>query len=255
MNRERAMSATALTGTLLTAVIVAMSVGLRLAPLPPDIEAWARIVHRVAAAGVGLAAALAFVVAFGRGTSRSPHRAITLMVVGATALLAVVGRYTPGYRFEAVTAVNVAGGTILACAFWWLGVDRGRVDLWASAALATLVVAAITGALAIPGHAVAGIECALFAFAVAWRERREWRRALLLALLAGGQVALGFHAWSLSPGQAVAATWLHAMLSLALAVRLAASAWRHREEAIPGGSERRVAARARRLAPRRAWDS
>ncbi len=83
MNAPRVMAAAGLWGALLTLVILAMSVLLRLGTqlqgdeaitmLPEGVERWARIAHRVAAMGVGLLAALALVTAWrGEPADRPP---------------------------------------------------------------------------------------------------------------------------------------------------------------------------------------
>ena len=85
MNSPRVLAAAGSWGAILTVTILAMSVLLRLgtemkagvavSTLPADVEQCARVAHRIAAGGVGLAAALAFVAAW-RGGSRGDRVAV-----------------------------------------------------------------------------------------------------------------------------------------------------------------------------------
>lgn len=112
-------------------VVVGASSGLRLAANGLGCEPWphcygspatalatqqsaaaraARLTHRLAASAF-VVAALGGVLFGWRAWSR-PARAVAVLVLGATALLSVVGRYTPS-PLPAVTLVNVLGGLAL----------------------------------------------------------------------------------------------------------------------------------------------
>ena len=146
-------------GAALTVVILAMSVLLRLGTrieageavsmLPGAMEQAARIAHRLAAMGVGVLAALALVLAWKEHPVPRARRYAVVAIVGLTLLLASIGRYTPGYRIDAVTIANVAGGVALAAAFALLRAAGGpetRIDGVAAGALGLLLVLAGLGA-------------------------------------------------------------------------------------------------------------
>lgn len=243
MNAARSFAIAAPWGAGLTIVIVAMSVLLRLGTridageavsmLPSGLEVGARIAHRVAAMGVGILAAWVLVAAFlARPVNRSQLMAAG--VVGAiTLVLSLIGRYTPGYRIDAVTVVNVAGGLALVAAFWWMRATpahaRQASRALAVAALLVLLALAASGAagaaaamrgahaFGAPHIALAGIF-ALLACVIAWRARRGAAFAVLaLALL---QLALGLVLVSLPDAGGLVLGWAHAMMACALALPL-----------------------------------
>lgn len=242
MNAPRVLAATGAGGALLTIVILAMSVLLRLgthgqgevavSTLPAGLEQGARIAHRVAAMGVGILAAFALVVAWrGDAATRPPAWALGA-VVGLTALLAAIGRYTPGYRVDAVTVLNVAGGVALAAAFWALR-PRGamRPDAVALAALLLLLVLAVLGA-AVDANAMRGARAfgplhlwvalvfGCVALAAAWRGRRRPMLAVPAAILTVAQLALGLAVLASGELRPLALGWLHAMVACVLALLL-----------------------------------
>lgn len=231
MNPARVLPAAGLAGAVLTVVILAMTVLMRLttgfedgravSTLSPEALFWVRLAHRVAAGAVGIAAAAALLA----GRNRA-----ALVVVALTLLLAVVGRHSAGYVSDLATVVNVAGGVALVAAFWRLRRPPGaQADPVATAALVLLVAltaaGAATDAAAMRGERAFGplhmwvgaifVGCALVA---AWRQRARLGLAAALAALALAQPLLG--AWILASGRPVAAGWLHAMAACFLAVLL-----------------------------------
>ncbi len=229
-------------GAVLTLVILASSVLLRLATriddsgtaftvLPESMELTARVAHRLSAMAAGL---LAILVALGVASARPVPRTkavAAVAIVALTVLLALVGRYTPGYRITAITVGNVVGGMALACAFWWLREEyraalRGRGDGGSAAlvAIAALLVhagvEAAASALALHGkpfspvlHVATGAAVVVVAAFCTWRERpRGDRAAAYIAATAVGvqfvcTIALDF------PGSSrpAIAAWLHPM--------------------------------------------
>lgn len=251
MSPPRTLSLVGWWGAALTIVILAMSVLLRLgtaldsgatvSTLPSGIEGWARIGHRLAAMAVGVLAAVAFVVAWrSEAPPRSSARPVAA-IVGLTLLLAVIGRYTPGYRVDAVTVVNVAGGVALAAAFWTLrsparaglGDAVARAALWAllvaSALGAAVDVAAMRGERAFgPLHMWVGMAFFALSAVVAWRQRGRPLLAATLALLTVGQAGLGLALLSHAGARPIALGWLHAMGACALALVLVSAGCRSR---------------------------
>lgn len=244
MSRERLVATAGLWGAALTAVILAMSFLLRLGTrieadaafsiLPLEVEQWARLAHRIAAMAVGILAALALVAVV---TERPVRRALVppvVCVAGLTLLLSAIGRYTPGYRFDQVTVLNVVGGIGLAAAFWWLRESGGfsrRPDVVASAALGLLLVLATLGACAdanamrgtrafVPAHLVFAPVFVVTAFYAAWRQRRRPVLAGAVVVLILAQVALGFVLVAGSDLRAMVPAWTHGMIAMAVAFLL-----------------------------------
>ena len=250
MKAQRTLALAGLWGALLTIVILAMTVLLRLgthveageavSTLPQGVEPWARLAHRVAAMAVGILAALALIAAW-RGRPIAPARARAVAAVVALTLgLAVIGRFSAGYRFDLVTVGNVAGGIALVAAFWWVRTAAppgARGDGIAAAALALLIVLAGFGAAAVAAamrgeHAfgplhlwLAGIFLGL-TLATAWRGRARRAAAVALGTLSLVQFGLGFAL--LAPGlpRPMVFAWVHAMIACVLALLLAGFAAR-----------------------------
>ena len=251
MNTARTLSAAGLWGALLTLLILAMSVLLRLgtqigaaeavSTLPGDVETWARVAHRVAAMGVGVLAALALVASWRGETPPRPSARAVVAVIALTLLLSVIGRYTPGYRVDLVTVLNVAGGLALAVAFWALrpGAAGSVPDPLAIAALALLLALAALGAAA-DAHAMRGARAfgplhlwiaaifACLALASAWRQRRRRAVAGATAILTVAQLALGLALLASRDLRPLALGWAHAMVACALALLLASLGFRGR---------------------------
>jgi heme A synthase len=246
MNGARTFAAAGLWGAALTVVIIAMSVLMRLGTrveagealslLPPAVEALARLAHRIAAMGVGVLAALAAVAA---SRERPVPRARMLAVAGVvvlTVVLAMVGRYTPGYRFDAVTAVNVAGGIALAAAFWAVRATATAPDApgepLAWIALALLLPMSALGALADAAamrheaasgslHAWLAAPFAAATLAASWRGRQRRSTAAWAALLVPAQAAIGLVLLEWRSGaRPIALAGAHALAACALALLL-----------------------------------
>ena len=256
-DRERAITASlaaaGLWGAMLMAAILATSALLRLASvvdpagdalgtLPPAVEATARIAHRVAAMGVGvLAAFVALVAAAGRPVSW-PRVTAAVAIVALTVVLAAAGRYTTGYRLPAVSVVNVAGGTALACAFWWLrerertGAATGKARLpWI--AVAALFVQGGFGAAAstlamrgdlslVAPHVALAVSFAILALVAAARCRKFGAPAIVVATLVILELALGARSVAQGDVGLVALAWTHAMIGAALGPALVSLAMR-----------------------------
>ena len=248
MNAPRILSVSGAWGAALTILILAMSVLLRLgtelqggeavSTLPSGVELGARIAHRIAAMGVGVLAAFALVATWrGEAPPRPSARAVAA-VIALTALLSVVGRYSPGYRVDLVTVLNVAGGVALAAAFWTLRPkgERARADPVALAALVLVVALAALGA-ATDAHAMRGARAfgplhlwaeglfAGLALSAAWRHRRRRAVAAATAVLTLGQLALGFALIASREMRPLVLGWTHAMVACALALLLVSLAF------------------------------
>lgn len=83
---------------------------------------WMRVMHRLAAAAVGVIALAVAVAAWSR-----PRRRVVVCVAAAllalTLFLAILGRATPGAQLPAVTLGNVLGGMAMLGLFWWLWLE------------------------------------------------------------------------------------------------------------------------------------
>jgi cytochrome c oxidase assembly protein subunit 15 len=73
----------------------------------------ARLAHRIAASGFALVILAAIVIAWRRWSGR--QRAVAAVLLAVTALLAIIGRYTPS-PLPAITLLNVLGGLTLLAA-------------------------------------------------------------------------------------------------------------------------------------------
>jgi heme A synthase len=239
MSAARRFAAIGAWGAALTLVILAMSVYLRLgtrieADLAASVlpEAWeqgARLAHRIAAMGVGALAALVLVLAARERPLPRPRLHAIAGIVALTLVLAVIGRYTPGYRFDAVTIANLVGGMGLAAAFWWLrAAPQSRADpVGVAALLAVLAQAglgAATDAAAMRGEQAFGALHLWFAMvfiglvlAAAWRQRARARLANAVAVVAGIQFVLGFFLIGVRP---MVLAWVHSMVACLLALLL-----------------------------------
>jgi len=245
VNARRTLAVVGTWGAALTVLILANSVLLRLGTviqaesavsiLPAGVEQGSRIAHRLAAMGVGILAALAFVVAWRSEATPRPSARPVAAVVGLTLLLAVVGRYSPGYRIDFVTSVNVAGGVALAAAFWALRRPEPSLDPAALAALAALVVLAALGAATDaaamrgerafgPLHMWVGMVFGILTLSAAWRGRaRPWLAGAVVALTAA-QVGLGLAILAVG-ARPIGLGWLHAMVACVLALVLVSLAF------------------------------
>lgn len=83
---------------------------------------WMRVLHRLAAGGIGMVALVVAVGVWGK-----PRRPATVLVAGAivvfTLFLAFLGRSTSTLQLPAVTLGNVLGGMTMLGLFWWLRLE------------------------------------------------------------------------------------------------------------------------------------
>lgn len=244
MNRERMLATAGLWGAVLTAALLAMSFLLRLGTrveadvafsvLPLDVEQWARLAHRVAAMAAGILAAVALVAVAMERPVRRARVAPIACIIALTLMLSVIGRYTPGYRYDQVTVLNVVGGLGLVAAFWWLRVAPGfprPPDFVASAALGLLLVLAALGVWVdanamrgtrafVPVHLVFAPVFIVTALYAAWRQRRRLALAGAVVVLVLIQVVLGFVLVAGPDMRAMVPAWTHGMIAMALAFLL-----------------------------------
>ncbi len=272
MDTARAQRATRLLGrvghwgALLTLAILAASVLLRLSSfidadgvahsrLPGAVETVARLAHRVSAMAVSVLALLAAMIAFTTRPVPPGRIAAVVLILAVTVFLAILGRYTPGYRDAMVTLGNVLGGLLLVSAFWWLrehaaaiasGARAHEVALaWIAFAmlLAQAALGATTSALAMHGqrgldavHLGTGVAFLVLVAFAAWPHRkRAPTRALALrvALLTATQLAMGLFLAAASFGRPWALAWGHAMVACLLAMALVSLASRSRQVRFP----------------------
>lgn len=257
LRAERLLAGVGLWGAALTLAVLGASVLLRLSTtfdaagaavssLPEAMEAAARIAHRLAAMGVTVLALLAAWAAVASRPMPVGRVVAVAVILALTVFLAVLGRYTTGYRVPAVTLGNVVGGMSLACAFWWLrrqGLRGARTGPAWSARLAWLAFAALlaqsalgaaASALAMRGdrlldplHLAMGLLVVVLTGLAAWphRKQRESRTfALGIALLAAFQFASGLFLAAAGSARPFAPAWIHAMTACALALGLIALA-------------------------------
>lgn len=255
----RTLNAIGALGTLLALAILGASILLRLtseiaadgtvhSTLASELENMVRLVHRLAAASVGLMAVL--VTALGwmqRGVAPPQATKAIMWLVAATVLLAVIGPLTPGYRYNSVTIANVVAGTVLLGACWWLRevLSFGPPAPHAVAhpmlrmAFAVLVVhvglGAAASALEMRGthwvafvHAGTGMFMALLLGSILWDRRSHARltgvvRTMVVLLIL--QLLLGVVSLWVA-GRPVSVGFVHAMLSALLAAGLVSIAVR-----------------------------
>ncbi|HSN20232.1 MAG TPA: hypothetical protein VLS49_06125 [Usitatibacter sp.] len=257
---DRRLARVAAAGVAFTVVVVAASALLRLgttldaggnaaSTLAPALESVARIAHRVSASAVGLLAIAAIVLALRDRPVPCGRRAGLVAIVVFTAVLAAIGRYTPGYRFTGVTVANAVLGVALAAAFAWLrlqSADRGarlpRARLLVLAAVLAEIAlgtaasaAAMHGRLAFePLHVALGPAVAALAAWAALGQRGG------IAALAIAQMALGIALAAMGASRALPGQWLHAMLACALVLALAGARSRNRTRPQAAGEMRKI---------------
>lgn len=224
--------------------------------LPPAIESAVRLLHRLAASGVGLLALSAAILCWRRRPWVANAVMPTAWIVSATVLLAVIGPLTPGYRFAAVTVVNVVVGTVLLMSCWWLRESLAAASTRHRAHDPLLIPAlmvflahvgsgAAASALEMRGigwvafiHMGSAVLVFLFVGAILWvRHGRERLTGLVgaMTLLLAAQIALGLVLIAMDARP----TWLeflHAMLSPLLAAGLVSIAVRDSGGGRPAGS-------------------
>lgn len=245
-------------GALLALTILGASILLRLtsvigvddvvrSTLSTGTENAVRMVHRLAASGVGILALLVTVLCWMQRRTIAHAMKSALFLVGATVLLAVIGPLTPGYRFSVITVMNVVAGTVLLGACWWLreALVNGPVSPNKAAhpmlrmAFIVLVVhvglGALASALEMRGthwvafvHSGSGMLTTLLLGSILWDRHTDPRLKSVTGIMAGllvVQVALGVAAL-LIDGRPVGLGFVHAMLSPLLAAGLVSIAVR-----------------------------
>ena len=246
-------------GTVFALVILGASMSLRLttifgldgqpiSTLPAAWENAARLAHRLAASGVGLLAIWAVMLCWIRRPLPPNFIQPITWMVAITAILAVIGPLTPGYRYAAVTVANVGGGVVLLMAFWWLRetVKSNRaggksveplVGITLFVFLAHIAAGAAASAYEMRGvrwptflHLGSSILATMFIGATLWDRRHDspiGGSAMVTAGLLATQLVLGFVLLWLSTRP----VWLavtHGMLSSLLAMALVSLAMRTR---------------------------
>lgn len=247
----RSLRLIGLVGAVLALMILAASVLLRLSTvfdpagravsiLPLAVENALRLLHRLAAAGIGLLALLATVLCWLRRKQLPAALMPTALIVSTTVLLALIGPLTPGYRLVWVTVSNVLGGVLLLMACWWLRESMSVVSVQArardpllpaafivllahigsgAAASAQQMHAVVWGAFV---HIGSALLVLVFVGAILWaRQGRAWlqRPVACMTLLLIVQFALGLALMSFD----LRPVWLgfvHAMLTPLLAAGL-----------------------------------
>ena len=253
----RTLLAIGTAGSALALVILGVSILLRLTTvfaengdpisiLPVTIESAVRLMHRLAASGVGLLALWATVLCWIRRPLVTKAVMPTACIVAATVLLAAIGPLTPGYRFAAVTVANLVGGTLLLMACWWLrealaaapANRQARDPLLLPALLVFLAhvgIGAAASALSVRGirwlaflHMGSAVLVVIFVGALLWARygrARLTRLVGIMTLLLAAQIALGLALMAAAP-RPVWLGFLHAMLSPLLAAGLVSIAVR-----------------------------
>lgn len=253
----RTLLAIGTTGSALALVILGVSILLRLttlfaddghplSTLPDTLESAVRLLHRLAASGVGLLALWATVLCWIRRPLVAKAVMPTAWIVAATVLLAAIGPLTPGYRFATVTVANVVGGTVLLMACWWLrealatapAHRQARDPLLLPALLVFLAhvgIGAAASALSVRGmrwvafmHMGSAVLVVIFVGSLLWTRYGRARLTRLvgaMTLLLVAQIALGLALMAADP-RPVWLGFLHAMLSPLLAAGLVSIAVR-----------------------------
>jgi len=125
----------------------------------PPLEMVMRVVHRIAAAGVGFAVIVISVLCFRGGDDRR-RKWIAVALLALTVFLAVLGRATPGAVLPAVTLGNLLGGLLMLGLIWQLrlvvpGAARAPVSAWVRLGLVLLALQIALGASVSAFHAAA----------------------------------------------------------------------------------------------------
>src|SRR3989338_4799304 len=80
---------------------------------------WKAVAHRLAGGVMGMVI-LAIVFLSWRGRSAARHRLLSLVLLGLTAFLAVLGRWTPILTLPVITLANILAGFAMLAVLWWL---------------------------------------------------------------------------------------------------------------------------------------
>ncbi|MEI8156242.1 MAG: hypothetical protein WCH60_05210 [Burkholderiales bacterium] len=244
-------------GTVLALTILGASILLRLTTqfgvdgatlsvLPPGVESTTRMVHRLAATSLGLMALAAAILCWLKRRTLPETVQPVIWMVAATLLLAVIGPLTPGYRYSAVTIANVAAGSVLLAACWWLREalthPKSPASAWRPVVRATLVIFLLHIALgaaasdfAMRGtrwvaflHSGSAMLAVLLLTSILWDCRKHARSGKLVFAMAGMliiQVGLGLVSLWMEV-RPVGLSFVHAMLSPFLLAGLVAIAER-----------------------------
>ncbi len=161
---RQTLARTAWVGCVLMAVIIAMSAYLRLRTVGIGCEPWpqcygrllepsaagtvdamwiARLLHRFAATAVALLAVLMLGLAMARSARTATNVIVSIVIIGLTTLLAVVGRQSAGSVLPLVGVVNLLGGFALLALFWLLWLRNARSDAAPLRGRAVLAVMAV----------------------------------------------------------------------------------------------------------------
>ena len=208
--------------------------------LPAVLENATRMLHRLAASGVGFLAVYAVILWWShRPLPSHVFKAIAGMVA-ITVILALIGPLTPGYRVAAITIANVAGGVVLLMAFWWLretvasdSAARQPIDPLLRATIFVFLAHVVTGAAASAYemygvrwftflHLGTALLSTMFIGATLWDRRSEPLLASCAAvttMLITAQLAIGLTLVSLG-ARPIWLAYLHGMLSPMLAIAL-----------------------------------
>lgn len=245
---NRTLQAIGTLGAALSLAILSASVLLRLATvfdlhgqpistLPGALEDLIRLIHRIAASGVGLLALAAVLLYWQRRPNAPEAKWATACIAVVTIMLAAIGPLTPGYRYAAVTVANVVLGIVLLMACWWLRETLSparaarpyRDALLYTTFIVFLVhagIGAATSALGAQGihwfafvHAGSAMLAIIFVGGTLWERRSHagvGAIAAAMAVVLAIQVALGTAALCSAPRPLWMAL-LHALLSLLMA--------------------------------------
>lgn len=212
--------------------------------LSPMTENVVRLVHRLAASGVGLLAIGAALIGWTRRPLPAAWSRPIWWMIATTVALAIIGPLTPGYRTTAVTVGNVSGGVLLLMACWWLRESTTYPPSSSKQnapvlrlALCMLVIQVATGAaasaLVMRGshefalfHLATAMMSTMFIGAAAWSCRLSRARpAKAVAGLLLVQVVLGFMQLAIAETP-LALAFVHGMVSPLLAAALVSLALR-----------------------------
>ncbi|MFZ5542777.1 MAG: hypothetical protein ACOZJZ_04415 [Pseudomonadota bacterium] len=189
--------------------------------------AGARLLHRIAAVLMLLAALLIVASAWGPGAVQAQDKALGVSLLGVVVGLAVLGVFSAGSHGIGVALGNLLGGFLmLALSAALAFAPRPRSHAALAAVVGVLMLAqVVTGglssvtqaawhpaeaALALPLHVGGGVLLAVVAGAMAWRARSERPLdAALLGLLLVAQLAVGLLLWLRQLDLPLGLPWVH----------------------------------------------
>ena len=191
-------------------------------PVAPHL-AEVRATHRIAASAAGLAVMLCAVLWFAGARQARGITPLIIALLAVTALLSVLGRYTPGAQLPAVAAGNLLGGMLLLALAWSVRIvlrfapvhaPAPRQCWMAWAGFVMVVAQIVVGALVSTRHAA--LACTTFpdCHGALWPPSLDWSVFDPLQSLTGAaaDVALQLrqslhlvHRWGVLPAVAGAA--------------------------------------------------